>query len=63
LAGWVRNLDDGAVEVCVKGPVARVDAFEKTLREGLEFPVRVEAIEVTELGDDFTAAGFRIRRD
>jgi acylphosphatase len=34
LAGWVRNLPDGSVEVEVRGPRSAIDAFVATLREG-----------------------------
>jgi acylphosphatase len=34
LAGWVRNLDDGSVEVWVGGPRGRVVEFERWLEHG-----------------------------
>jgi acylphosphatase len=34
LAGWVRNLDDGSVEVLVRGPRVRVLEFERWLKQG-----------------------------
>ena len=34
IAGWVRNLPDGSVEVFVQGPVGAVIAMERCLRVG-----------------------------
>lgn len=34
LAGWVRNLADGRVEVNIQGPAPEVSEFERLLRQG-----------------------------
>lgn len=34
LAGWARNLPDGAVEVAAEGPQASLDALLRRLRRG-----------------------------
>jgi acylphosphatase len=34
LSGWVRNNDDGTVEVVAEGPRASLDALDRALREG-----------------------------
>lgn len=34
LAGWVKNREDGSVEIAVDGPSNRVDAFLSKVREG-----------------------------
>lgn len=34
LSGWVRNNNDGSLEVWVEGPEFLLDAFENDLREG-----------------------------
>lgn len=34
LAGWVRNRDDGAVEVAARGPAAAVAGLEAELQRG-----------------------------
>lgn len=34
LAGWVRNTDEGAVEVCAAGDAGRVDELLEALRRG-----------------------------
>ena len=45
LAGWVRNLPDGEVEVLASGDDPRVDTFERWLWQGPEMArvTRVEA--------------------
>ena len=60
LSGSVRNLGDGRVEVCLKGEVARVTEMEAILRAGLRSPVRVTAVAVENLGDDYAPKGFKI---
>lgn len=46
LTGWVRNEDDGSVQLHVEGPQHRVDQFMGTLRMG--FPgARVSRIETS----------------
>ena len=58
LAGWVRNLDDGCVEVHAQGPAARLDELAAALHRGPRFSeVRgVEEIEASMLQYE----GFRI---
>ena len=34
LTGWVRNNDDGTVEVVAEGPRASLDALERAVRQG-----------------------------
>ena len=63
LSGFVRNLPDGSVEVCLKGPDWRMADIEKILREKLWEPVRVDRVEVEELPGSFAPTGFVIRRD
>jgi acylphosphatase len=59
LAGFVRNMPDGSVEVIAEGPDPALVEFEKNLRQGPSF-ARVEAVERLPLearGD----SGFHIR--
>jgi len=58
-AGWVRNLDDGRVEVVLEGPPAAVDAVVAWCRDG---PPRarvhdVEVLQEAPVGEQ----GFRVR--
>lgn len=46
LTGWVKNLDNGTVQVEVQGPASRVDPFIETIHEGNRF-VHVSSIERT----------------
>ena len=34
LAGWVRNRDDGSIEVAAEGPDERIESFILELRDG-----------------------------
>jgi len=49
LGGHVRNRPDGSVEVHVRGPAARLDAFEEALKEG---PPAARVDEVRRLDPD-----------
>jgi acylphosphatase len=62
LAGWVQNLPDGSVEVYLKGPPLRLEAAEKIMKYHMLPPVMVERLDVVVLSDDFSAAGFYIKR-
>lgn len=54
LSGWVRNEDDGSVQLHVEGPPHRVEQFMNTLRRG--FPgVRASRIETSKV----KAEGFK----
>ena len=63
LAGWVRNLDNGAVEVFVQGPAEGVQALLRWCSKGP--PVsRVETVsDATDINDkpDFALRGFKVR--
>ena len=58
VAGYVRNLPDGSVELVAEGEATEVEAFLQTLARGLE-----GYIERTEIRDGVAAGhtGFRIR--
>jgi acylphosphatase len=45
LTGWVRNLDDGRVEVLAEGPAGPIESFLERLREGPSL-ARVDSFEV-----------------
>ncbi|MBM7703654.1 acylphosphatase [Metabacillus iocasae] len=46
LTGWVRNCEDGSVEVEVEGPKPRVDTFVSTLRKGPHRFSHVDSVEI-----------------
>jgi acylphosphatase len=48
LAGWVKNLPDGTVELAVRGPADKLAALRARLREGPP-AARVDAISEQEL--------------
>jgi acylphosphatase len=58
LAGWVRNLPDGCVEVLAAGEVGLVDALEGRLWHGPPH-ARVTAVEGRE-AEPVAATGFRV---
>ena len=47
IAGWVRNLADGRVEIAAEGDAAAVDRFERAVRHGPSH-ARVDTVDVTE---------------
>jgi len=60
LHGYVRNLDDGGVEVLVEGEQASVDRVERALRRGPS-GARVESFDVEPASPSYRATGFHIR--
>lgn len=63
LSGYVKNLHDGTVEVCVHGQSWRVNDMEKALKEKLHHPVKVEFVECFEDICISWPPGFVIRRN
>jgi acylphosphatase len=60
LAGWVRNTQDGDVEVEAEGEREAVDRFERALRQG-PAGSRVDEVDVVEATPSWRR-GFEIRR-
>lgn len=60
LAGWVRNLQDGSVEVEVEGDRESVDRLERGLRHG-PAGARVDGVDVVDLTPE-GRRGFEVRR-
>jgi acylphosphatase len=60
IAGWVRNLRDGSVEVEAEGTVQAVDGLIKWLRRGPSL-ARVTAVEVDDSLQPAGLEGFSIR--
>jgi acylphosphatase len=62
LRGWVRNLEDGTVEVAASGSEERLDEFRRKLGQGPE-GARVEKLENLEpVHDDDLDQPFAMRR-
>jgi acylphosphatase len=59
LTGWVRNLDDGRVEVLAEGPAGQIESFLERLREGPRL-ARVDSFEVRREPSTGEFADFRI---
>ena len=59
VSGWVRNLDDGRVEVVLEGPAAAVDEVAAWCRQGPRRARvdRVEGVDEAPIGEQ----GFRVR--
>ncbi|WP_058307640.1 acylphosphatase [Gracilibacillus massiliensis] len=60
IVGWVRNLNDGAVEVDAVGEDKKVDHFIKKVKKGPSFFAKVKNIEVTECEEDHDYQKFEI---
>ena len=60
VAGWVRNLRDGSVEVEAEGPPEAVDQLIKWLRRGPSL-ARVTAVELDDSLPPVGQEGFTIR--
>jgi len=60
LAGWVRNLPDGSVEVWAQGPDAAVDQLRTLLETGPGGSF-VESVDLEQVDPDLTLVGFEIR--
>lgn len=59
IVGYVRNLDDGRVEVLAEGPAQRVEAFKDELLTGPRFS-SVDKIEELNLDPSGSYSSFRI---
>ncbi len=60
LTGWVRNRDDGAVEVTVQGDADAVDAFLRWARKGPE-AAGVSSVDVADEQVVDGESGFEVR--
>jgi acylphosphatase len=60
VAGWVRNLPDGSVEVAAEGEADAIDRFERVLRRG-PAGARVDSVETDILPPTGRHTGFLIR--
>lgn len=58
LTGWVRNLDNGDVDMEAQGPQANLEAFLKRVREGSRY-AEVRDVEIREL-DPIRESGFEV---
>jgi acylphosphatase len=63
ISGHVKNLPEGSVEVCVKGPDWRMADLEKVLKDQLGYPIQVTRFSVENMPPDYAPTGFRILRD
>jgi acylphosphatase len=59
LTGWVRNLDDGRVEVLAEGSAGPIDSFLERLQEGPSL-ARVDSFDVRREPSTGEFADFRI---
>ena len=60
LAGWVRNLPNGAVEVWAQGPAEAVNRLRALLEQGPRGSF-VKSVEFEAVDPDLTLEGFEIR--
>ncbi len=62
LSGHVKNLPEGDVEICVKGPDWRVQDLERILKGQLSFPIKVNNMTVEDMPLDYAPTGFVISK-
>lgn len=67
MSGFVRNLPNGKVEICVRGDNTRIESLLKILRNSLALPVVIERVLSEEISDSSVEElglkpGFRILR-
>ncbi|MCG6949885.1 MAG: acylphosphatase [Acidobacteria bacterium] len=62
VAGWVRNMADGSVEVVAAGSGETLDLLMRRLQEGPRSS-RVKSVAVAQVPTDQVPGGFEIRRD
>ncbi len=55
LVGWVRNQDDGSVEVVARGPATAIEQMEEALRRGPS-GARVSHVESTQIQHELVDA-------
>ena len=60
LHGYVRNVEDGCVEILAEGDAEALERFERAVRRG-PAGARVDACDMTELTPTRRATGFSIR--
>lgn len=60
LHGWVRNADDGSVEIEVEGDAEAVDRFERAIHRG-PAGARVTGVDVQDMPPALRATGFMVR--
>jgi acylphosphatase len=60
LHGWVRNTDDGAVEIEIEGETEAVERFERAIYQG-PTGARVTEVNTQEMPPRLRATGFMVR--
>jgi acylphosphatase len=60
LAGWVRNVPDGRVEIHAQGSIARIADFARWVESGPRW-ARVEGVESRDVPVESALEGFEIR--
>ena len=60
VTGWVRNMEDGTVDMELQGAPEKLDALEKIIRKGNYF-IQVKALSLTAIPVVADESGFKIR--
>ncbi len=60
LLGWVRNLNDGNVEMELQGPDGFIEDFYKVIKKG-NFFSKVEELEMEEIEVDIDCNKFKVK--
>ncbi|MGX1901396.1 acylphosphatase [Thermolongibacillus altinsuensis] len=59
LTGWVRNLEDGRVELQVQGDAEKVEQFVQQIKKGSPFS-RIEKVDIHSISPVQNEKGYRI---
>ncbi len=62
ISGHVKNLENGDVELCVKGPDWRIADLEKVIKQQMSFPIRIDSVGVEEMPIEYAPTGFVIKK-
>ncbi|WP_407647284.1 acylphosphatase [Gracilibacillus oryzae] len=61
ITGWVRNLDDGSVEILAQGEEGNLDSFIEKIKKGPSMFAKVTDVKIEEFDDSKEHSNFEIK--